>query len=727
MSSNESILKKMRLDAGISQAEMAAYLQVSQGQVSRFEQDPDEVSMKIYRQWEAYCGKVANSRPLDVGDPLKEIRQRIELIANYCDAAPKLVDGFPVEQLENGEETASTESLVQGIRRIARKPRMGLFGRFDMGKSRLANMLMGGDSLPASYQPATSIACLVRHIDDQPAWQPEPVWIFGKGFDLDRPDDEDHCKAHRIIGGGFEMLREYGTHSGSMSGRHEAVAAVVYVDSPFLRGCDIIDLPGYQHQEGDDQRAEMARQLADIIVYVSTAQGFMNEYDRSYLSQLIRNLPAYETPENGLDPLCNLFVVATRADIVGDAIDGILDKAASYSFDGISDTLQDRGEQVGVPIDEAAFRRRFFTYSAENVGLRSNFERELGNLLSDACPKHILRDMEKAIQQAKASGTQSLVALINILQETLDHQERAREDMETILSEEPQRIQKKTEYEQQVLNLIRQLKTESVSEIEQICDEWIDADRIESVIRNRYDKKKQARELAPGHIIEKIQFNTDQVLKAKAKRLSTVIDEYLNEYDIGIEANSTLHSSWEFNAKGAFIGSLASLGTFGALASWASVVAGGSNLGGYILAAKITSALAAIGIPTGGTGTIMTLIRTLGGPFAVGVGISVAIGVIAAAIFGDSWQRKLARKIEKELKKAGAKDTLVRNVGAFWDDTEKAFKHAAEETEQDFQRKLESLKQIAFSTDVDVLQAHLSNAKELKDFFAGIPWRPLES
>lgn len=727
MPNQNSSLETLRNEAGISQAEMAAHLGISQSQVSRYEQAPDEVSVKVDREWRAFCGDVASSRALDVGDPMQEIRQRTQLITNYCMVAPDVPENFPFGQLENGRNLVSTDKIIEGIARISRKPRVGLFGRFDMGKSRLANLLMGGNNLPSSYQPATSIACLVRHIDDQPSWQPEPVWILGKGFDLNRPDDELHCKEHRIIGGGYDTLREHGTHSEKKT-KHakNAYAAVVYVDSPFLKGCDIIDLPGYQHQADDDARAEMAQSIVDIIIYVSLAQGFMDEHDRGYLAQLTRNLPAYESPENGLPPLCNLFVVATRADFVGNEIDSVLNKASNNSFDSIGDTLIERGNKVGVAVDSTSFRNRFFTFSAEQPKLRKGLENELSRLLTEICPKHILKELDRSIQQAKNSGTKSLGALIHTLQETLQHRDSARLEFEKVLAQEPERLQNKNQHILNILGLILNFKKESAQDAKDSCSKWLDPTHIEEIIKDRYDDKKKATELAPSYIVEKLQQEIGKKVEKKAKQLSSEVDCFLEGYDSPISDEGALQSSWDFNAKGAFAGALAGFGTFGALATWASVVAAGSNLGGYILAAKIVSALSAIGISVGGTATVASALSALGGPITIAVGLAVAVGVIAAAIFGDSWQRKLANRIAKGMAENDTESKIVKNLERYWNDTEKAFKHAAEQTETEFQNKLASLKVIAFNTDVKTLKVHLESATELKNFFGGIPWRRLD-
>lgn len=721
-------LEGLRKAAGISQAEMAKCLGVSQSQVSRYEQDPEEAPMKVFKKWQEFCGHISSNRSLELGviDPMEEVNARLSLIDNYLDAHPAPPKGFSMDQLEKDSDVVSVDHLRETLQRVGRKPRVAIFGRFDMGKSRLANMLMGGDSLPAQYQPTTSITCLIRHTDDKPDWQPENVWIMDKGFDLDNSDDEEHCRTHRLIGGGYETLREHGTHAQDGSERvfEDAAAAVVYVRSEFLKGCDLIDLPGYQHHEGDDQRAEMAKRIADVVIYVSLAAGFMNEQDRGYLAQLTRQLPAFESPGNGLPPLRNLFVVATRADIAGDNPDQILDKACRNTFDGIGDTLQDRGENLGVPLTCGDLRDRFFAYSADHHAYRERFENDLRELLARLAPQRVLESLDQVIQKAKASNTRSCDGLIETIQGSLDHRERAQQEISSVLTEEPERVAKKNQQKKAILNLIDTLEHESLTQADQIYSRHSDAQRIEEVIKKRYKDKKEAKELAPTYIVEQLQRAIDANIQAKAKRLGNEVEDFLNQYQAAIGADSALDGKWSFNAKGAFIGALAGMGTFGALATWASVVAAGSNLGGYILAAKIVSMLSSIGISVGGTGAVMAVISALGGPITIAIGIGVAVGVLFAMLTGDSWQRKLAKQIVKGLEKEGARKTIQEELTKFWDDTRQAFKYAASETEKDFLKKLEGLRRIAFDTNVDVLKIHLAFVKELRDFFAGIPWKP---
>ncbi|MCH8544590.1 MAG: helix-turn-helix domain-containing protein [Alcanivorax sp.] len=720
-------LEGMREAAGISQMEMASHLGVSQSQVSRYENDPDEVSVKVYSAWVAYCGDITSKQSLDVGTPMKEVDDRISLIGSYFDSQPIPSEDQALESFERDANISEPKELLEAIKRVGRKPRVGFFGRYDMGKSRLANVLMGSDSLPANYQPATSITCLVRHMDDKPSWQPENVWIMGSDFDLDRADDEEHCRSHRLIGGGYETLAEHGTHK---TGKDRpaiegAATGIVYVDSDFLKGCDIIDLPGYGHKKGDDERAEMAQTLVDIVIYVSHVTGFMNEPDRAYLSQLTHHLPVFETPENSLSPLRNLFIVATRADTCGGDHIGILDKAAYSCYDGIGRRLEQRGEKTGIKVTESEFRNRFFTFSVEDIDLRKIFEKDLIELISIIAPEKRIQELDAFVRQSKSSNSTACRKLVETIERALSKQDQARKDIKAILDKEEDRIRKKDADKEGIVRFIDELEVESIEDCKKMLLEWSDVDHLERVIGGRYEGKKDARRLAPTYVMESIQQELDGILSNKSDRLGKKVDAFLESYDVNVDGVDTLKNQWSFNAKGAFISSLAGLGTFGALAAWASVVAGGSNLGAYILVGKVVSFLASIGVSVGGTGTVFAVISALGGPITVGIGIAVAVGVLAGALFGDSWQRKLAKQIRKGLIKGGAEDGIITQFRKFWSDTRTAFHHAVAETERDYQEKLKALEDIAFTSDSEVLEKRLPFLRDLRDFFAGIPWKHL--
>ena len=195
MNDQDFQLEKMRTSAKITQASMAAHLGISQSQVSRYEQDPENVPGGHLRKWHQICGETASSNGLAIEDPRVELHGRIKLMTDYAAVEPQrgavAAEKIPVKAVD----------FLSSVNIAAKKPRVGVFGQFDAGKSRLINVLLGGSRLPTSYQPATSVVCLLRHMNDKPAWQAEDVWLMGKGFNLDMAGDQAHCLQHKMFAG----------------------------------------------------------------------------------------------------------------------------------------------------------------------------------------------------------------------------------------------------------------------------------------------------------------------------------------------------------------------------------------------------------------------------------------------------------------------------------------------------------------------------------------------
>jgi len=144
----------------------------------------------------------------------------------------------------------------------------------------------------------------------------EDVWIFANQaggenlWDESRLHDESYCRLWKIGAGGVETLRSFGTRQGEYYDR-EAGAAVVFLDAPILKTCDIVDLPGFGTEtEQDDNITFATTRKADVVLYLSQASGFMRIEDITYLKRNISELPVWEKKGgNDLKPLSNLFVI----------------------------------------------------------------------------------------------------------------------------------------------------------------------------------------------------------------------------------------------------------------------------------------------------------------------------------------------------------------------------------------------------------------------------------
>lgn len=715
MTTNDELqLGKMRVNAKISQTEMAMHLGVTQSQISRYELDPDNVPFGIVKKWKEFCGYIAGTKGLDIADPRIELKERIKLIENY--AAVYTQQGSKSSSIA----PVTIKQFLASIHTAAKKPRIGVFGKFDAGKSRLINVLIGGDPLPTGYQPATSIVCLLRHTSQKPSWQAEDVWIMSKEFELDLADDQEHCTKHKMFAGGYESLKHFGTHTGK--GReHDAFAAVIYVDSPLLMGAEIIDIPGYGHSDDDKDRIEMAHKMVDILIYTAQTIGFLDQQDLVYLSALLRNLPTIEDKNN---KICNLFIVATQAHHVRNADErySILNTASARSYRYLDNWWQ----QTGTEILENDFRKRFFTFSADDVSLRSDFEQDIRDLISNIIPTLTLSRLDNHIQQAKEEAFSINSTWIAGLETVLVDGEKAQNEIKAIEKNEENRLIKKSADEKRINDLINHFANESKVFISRVFTERASVSAIEALIESRYhDNQKEAQQLAAPYLIESLQNGINDWIKVKSNELGDEIDNFLDGYRLSIDKDALKNSGWNFNPRVAFISALSSLGTIGALAGWASIVAAGSNLGSYILIGKIVGWLSSIGISLGGAGTVMSAVSAIGGPITLGIAAALLVGFGTYSLFGDSWQTKLAKKIHKELIENKVEEKFLTGVTKFWNDTKDSFKEAARITERDYLDELDRLRTLAFSSEKETIEQELKLAKEIFNFFIGLPWKTI--
>ena len=247
------------------------------------------------------------------------------------------------------------------------------------------------------------------------------------------------------------------------------------------------------------------------------------------------------------------------------------------------------------------------------------------------------------------------------------------------------------------------------------------AKAIEALIKKRYDNKKEAQQLAPSYLLEMLQSEVGSAVKVKADKLAAEVELYLGEYETATDSNLIALEGWDFDARGAFMGALAGVGTFGALAAWASLAAAGSNLGAYLLVPTVVSALSSIGIGVGGTGAAVSLVSLLGGPVTIGVGIAVAVGGLLSFLFGASWESKLAKKIHESFREEKAEAVVAEGVETYWNNTRSTFIDAAAKVEQVYQNSLDGIYKMAFATASEDIGVQLAVAKTMRQFYADIP------
>ncbi len=714
-------LAKMRADAKISQEEMATHLGISQSQVSRYEQDPDNTPLGVAKAWVKYCGDISTKQGLEYGAPYRDIATQIKLMNDYAETAPAPLD----DALFKCAPTA--DSFVREVRNLGRKPRVAACGRFDQGKSRLANTLMGSEALPTGYQPATAIISLVRHVGDRPSWIREEVWIMRKGFDLNQANDERHCNKYKIVAGSFDTLRKYGTHNDNRpADADQCFAALVFVDSPFLLGCDLLDLPGYGHSPDDHTKAELAHSLADILIYTSAAQGFMDQQDLQFVNALLKQLPTLEAKDDTLPVLRNVFFVATMARQDHADLEDIITKASLRAYTHLLEDLQARSELIGRPISFTDFRARFFTYLVDDPSRRKAFEEDLADLLSTVCPVQVRGRLDRWVVELKNSTKAYCDVWTARLIEALENRDRAQGSLEMLERAEPLRHRRVGSKTERILSTIAANKSASIEHIKADLSKLVTPDYVEKCIRERYEDKKDAQQLAGSYLIDHIQNKLNSFLAERAQELVPDINDILADYQAaGTSAGGAELGviSVPFNMKGVFLGALAATGTAGAMAAWAAATAASAEVGSAMLLPGVASYLAGIGATAGGVVSTGSLIAALGGPITLVIGLGVLLGLAAYALFGSSWQSRLAKKICETLKEQHFLEMLTKHSEKYWDDTRHSFQKGMAATEAAFQDNLGNLRKLVNATSREEMTAMISKVEATRDFFGGIPWR----
>ena len=123
-------------------------------------------------------------------------------------------------------------------------------------------------------------------------------------------------KEFLIAKGDFSLLTDFGTHQSEVKNHQLASSAVAFIESPLLKNCDILDLPGFAATSEDDalHRFNTQENVTDILIYLSRSNGFLQDRDLDYLRECLKSLrPIEHDGVNELGKLSNLFIVASQA------------------------------------------------------------------------------------------------------------------------------------------------------------------------------------------------------------------------------------------------------------------------------------------------------------------------------------------------------------------------------------------------------------------------------
>lgn len=733
-------LKSFREDnLKMTQAEFADMIGTRQDTVSRWEKNPGQIPFDDLRTIAEKCGVTIDQlvkfekprpKPLDLRNTWRAADFTKKTIVDY-------IEDYLAERNDIlGDKYHSFISdLKNAVGSSMSKPKVAIVGRSDVGKSALINSIIGVEKMPTSWTPTTSIVVYIKHVDDRPKYIEEDVWVFKasvgeeKGWNEHKLHDEEYCRTWKLAGGSADILRNYGTRQGEDFDKNEAGAAVVFADSSLLNVCDIIDLPGFGTGDRveDDLMTLKAKQAADILIYMSIANGFMRSEDIEYIKESIQNLVILEDKENNdMGPLSNLFILASQAQTVSSGNKASLHDILNSGCERLNKTMPSNFWNSRKSISKHNYtyqnlRDRFFTYTTDIESLRYDFNKNFTQLI-ERLPLIINEKAKAHVHSYAESVGIDLSKEIESYTQLANEREKYVALLTEITKNEPKRANDNQNRRKDLIDDMRVMKQDSVQEFAASYNKIITSDSIVSVIRQQgFKKKKEDMQSLASYLNSQLQTSLQDTLQKKTELLNEKINAYIGAYQKGIDESSIPGISISmppFNVTRAFASGLAGLATFGALAFWASTL---GNLGAYILIAKGVSLLSALGISVGGTAAAASAVAAIGGPIVLGIALAIVAAIAVFAIFSGGWEKSIAKKIVAEYDKNNCLLKFKDVIDDYWKDTEIAFDASADKLESDWKNYVKDLSDLVNNYDIEEIQHKIELAKELKSFFENIP------
>lgn len=707
-------LNKMRLREEKSQSEVAESLGISQSQYSRYEANPDDLPFNLLRALTVLLrfdlsevgGDNQSVEEIDLGDPYEAQRKQLRLLRQFI-AREGDARTSSEKAASMGVDVPTIEEFRNLIGKYDHKPNIVFAGRFDTGKSYLANQILGGDFLPSAYQPTTRLLSIIRHISEKPEWQDQPVAFLQQDFwkikgdhhyDLSFLGDRKRYKycTHQAT---LHSLNEHGIFLHGRQRRQRKQfeqlnvdAAVIYIDSPLLLSCNIVDTPGFSDfdVEGlEEARLQPIKELMDVLVYTSTTSGFMDARDQAYLKYLLslsdrgfERFPEHPT-------LGNVFIVSTLASpqLIGDK------ELASLLENGADRLSTQIGESVLKVLRANTQRqysmkeldRRFFSFWAQANRRHKKLRDQLVSYLSKTLPDTYLSNFENDINEFKRDSAERLSQAIGYYQKVRDDVEGARIKYQTIMEYEKDRTKEVNRETRSLIVFIRSLKSSAKDSLRTKAQNLLTVSSLKTIISKKYgDDKKEAKENAPLLIFSKLEAATkDMVSDDYNKKFRPQLESFVKMYSlISFEPEMDKPGSIDipFNFRRLFIDAL---------------------VGGSAIAIGSTF-----------------------GPIGLAAGLGIAF--FSWVVNRQAWQERLAKQIIDSFEKKRCVAQLENGVEQFWNGVEDSFETLVEKAEEDWDR---SVKELAKMIDIDSLQTAEENINHLRVlclFFEKIRWNAVE-
>ncbi|MEM4991976.1 dynamin family protein [Priestia sp. SB1] len=737
-------LKKIREIKGFTQSELAKLLGISKDYYVELEEDPKDMPMDIFMKL-GFVTDMSRSDLLAISESSNELTSNLPKLSKPTMLnLPNVYENISfkrrtllnyvkptLERYSNKEDKASavlkTKELIKLTNAYSAKPLVALLGPSDAGKSTLINSLTGLDTLLSQWTPTTSSTVYLKHLQDKPEWLGEDnVCIFKaeskkNGWNFRNIYDEEYCVAHKIASGDYSTLEKYCNRNTSYNYK-EVDSAVVYIDSPVLHACDIVDLPGFGTEELNDTiQSQRAREQADVVLFLCQSNSFLNKMnDILFLKDVIKNLASTNSSEIPL--LSNLYVIASQAYIIEKDVDKVLNRGRDVMSQQLSEEIIK--QFYGKSKDEfvEALSKRFFTYSLEKPILRKSFEEDLTNLLTNIFPPIKTKKLNEEIENYKVQATRHYTIEIKKVEKVLENRQQAQEEYNERMKSKPEAVNQIKSKKKVLEEQIKLLKINNQQELRLWEQSVLTKKNLVSMINEHNYNKKNAQEFLPSNVSDLYYAKLQEILRDSTDKIQDQITEFFNELEGITKAITKIQvegTEIPLDFKGILSGGFAGATVLGALGFWASTV---GNLGGYILVAKGVSLLSAVGISVGGTAAAASFVSIIGGPITIGIGIALGAFLLVKGLFGDGWKPRIAENLIKAFKKQNVLEKYEEVITLYWDDTITAVDFVVEDILEKIEEQLEQIKNIIISNDINEVKESVNELREMEIFFSEIPW-----
>lgn len=426
--------------------------------------------------------------------------------------------------------------------------------------------------------------------------------------------------------------------------------------------------------------------------------------DINYLKANIKGLPVFEQKgKNQIEPLSNLFIVASQANAVNNGNEDELKQILLTGCKSLKKTLPDgywKSKEKISGYSESCYNdevllKRFFTYTTDIERLCRRFNSELKKIL-EFLPDAVNTGAKELAKDYISKRKPALQNEIKTYEDMLSKRDECVRSLAETEANEINRIEKNDRLKREALQKIKDLGIESIRDFRSYCAGTVNKDAIIQLIKDRDISNNQDDvNRFVSWFQSQIQQRADDILEEKTGELKEIMNDYIATFSDSVtypESSLTVN----FDAGWEFMSAVRRFGIIGGLA-----VGVGGILTSFVF----------------GVGAWAAVL----GPIGIQIGLTVAAIMGIARLFGGGWEQDVATKLVRAFEEKNVQDAYVDAIKKYWEQAEQAFNTAARELDKKWDEYVENRRKTLNEYDVDKINQNIQALNYINDFFDHIP------